>query len=1021
MSNSETVDEVSSAISSLTYVNTYGVQPGWVRSTFSTPNMAGYQSGVASVGCSSGSPSSVTATWTALSPSLSAVDVKANLPWLANNSLPVPCAVNSVSLSFTGQSGTLASTASVNYHMDLPIAYMTPNNQASAVYGTSVSLQPTTRRYAAYPPRIVAIKSNGGNYGVRTAFVEVEERLDRGTLGMREMIAFGNGNVLDRELGGGAEMYANVNNVSGMTWGLDVDMLGITKVTGGVEESNPGSNTFTWTGGPSEQLTLNDGGTGVFSGTLPSIIDDNPADIVLPAPPLFGLPTYLHSVLDNHGIPRCSSPNGCLDVVYDASNHLLTAVNGASVADLEGGPITSTSVASTPTTVPPSGTPPMSTSVWGISPVASTTPANPIHAVPSCGLNAANTEIVVSLTPCAGASAAISCPTLTDNIDPDSFPTGGTGPKLSLSRYMPYYGGRANVIGDCMSQAAGQYGEYLYNRLAADVLPSVGVTVDGQTISVANPPIGLSPIAEEVSNLNWQNAIDSTDPIYNPWPASASDHSPWVPEAYWPAREPDLSTWETSNPTATSMCPVTAPFPPSSFCIGQGQPPPGAYWTYAQNVSTWGNNPFTGGVYGVADTFLDTVAEPGVPPTRANQTQTSAFQWVINVLQQGLVVYTGLGSVDFTHTNDEAGTFTMGNGMTWYLPPELATCSLAQLNNVLNPTGSQHQVNIVGYSLSYNGSVIDPISSYFIIENNWGKNVGRGGFWAMNFAAFNYMTTSLETFQLNCDYNSPACTNPMTTYTWQQVPNASAVDVGDDGYHVTWFDQNQKGWSWSHNQPLSQYAALTGHTGTAIDVGAYGPWTIDTGELVGHIMTSTGVQKSVMLPPGNGPFLDVGVSPDGNTVYIVTGPESGAGGPIYKWLGPNGGANPWVQMQGQYGVRIDAANDGSAWYTTSTGTVFHVSGNPAAPTVATIGPQGTLASDITVGYYGNVFVVGGFVQNGVLVPGDFVVYSYNASTNNWVVLPGAYGWRLSAGISPFGLSVVEAEGQVWTTERVYQH
>jgi hypothetical protein len=154
----------------------------------------------------------------------------------------------------------------------------------------------------------------------------------------------------------------------------------------------------------------------------------------------------------------------------------------------------------------------------------------------------------------------------------------------------------------------------------------------------------------------------------------------------------------------------------------------------------------------------------------------------------------------------------------------------------------------------------------------------------------------------------------------------------------------------------------------------------------------------------------------------VAGADDGPGGhAIFKWLGPNGGANPWVQMAGSYGVRVDAGNDGSAWVTTNTGAVWHLWGDPSAPSYASIGQPGTVATDITVGYGGNVFVVGGPAAGQPFAATDYPVYAYDAGINTFHQVPGAYGARLSAGLSPTSLTVVSSTGGVWTTERVLQH
>src|SRR4029077_19966276 len=102
---------------------------------------------------------------------------------------------------------------------------------------TSVPLQRPagTSRYAAYPPRLIGVISSAGN----VAFIEVEELLARVSVGLRGLATFSLGSLVF-ELGAGAEIFPG--------WGLDVDRLGITPVTSGVQESHPGMNLFPYSG-----------------------------------------------------------------------------------------------------------------------------------------------------------------------------------------------------------------------------------------------------------------------------------------------------------------------------------------------------------------------------------------------------------------------------------------------------------------------------------------------------------------------------------------------------------------------------------------------------------------------------------------------------------------------------------------------------------------------------------------------------------------------------------------------------
>jgi len=67
-------------------------------------------------------------------------------------------------------------------------------------------------------------------------------------------------------------------------------------------------------------------------------------------------------------------------------------------------------------------------------------------------------------------------------------------------------------------------------------------------------------------------------------------------------------------------------------------------------------------------------------------------------------------------------------------------------------------VLIVGYSIdgNINGSY-NPYESYFIIQNNWGKDSGYKSFYFMNFAAFDLLSTGLKSFRIDKRCASVAC------------------------------------------------------------------------------------------------------------------------------------------------------------------------------------------------------------------------------------------------------------------------
>ena len=240
----------------------------------------------------------------------------------------------------------------------------------------------------------------------------------------------------------------------------------------------------------------------------------------------------------------------------------------------------------------------------------------------------------------------------------------------------------------------------------------------------------------------------------------------------------------------------------------------------------------------------------------------------------------------------------------------------------------------------------------------------------------------------------------ITSMPFQQIPGATGADVGSDALGINWVAQsasNGQEYSWSIGTPLSG-TPVGNQSGVAIDLGAQGPWVITAAHDIYGSVNGTYGQIG-------GQATDVGVSPDGNTIYVVgvASPYSAVDFPIYKWVN-----NGWTQLPRQYGIHIDAANDGSAYVTDHTGAVWHIAGTPSNPITTYFGPSGTNASDVTIGADGTVFVVGNDGQQ------DSPIYVYDPQSNSWDALPGATGRRVSAS-SGTHVSVVTSGGAVWTT------
>jgi hypothetical protein len=717
-----------------------GVQPGWVRATLQY-SAAAQVVWDASVKCSAGSPQSVVVT-SKTAGNDAYIDVKANLDWVAANGFQAPCTVSEIDVRASIGNVVDSSTFATSFAVDLPLSHRRPS-QIGPITDSAVSLtwDPAKSRYSAYPPRMIAIQSNEG----QPALIEVEELPSRGTLGLRAFDGYWY-DYMDFEMGGGGELPADP------AWGIDVDHLGITKVALPVEESHPGFNKF------------------AYSGPQPAIDTGNRALKIFPAAPLWDDATYYANVLDNRGVPRCRSATGhCIDVTYDAAAHMLRATNGATVRLLDDGPIQPTQAAKMARTLSP--TP--AQSVRAVSPLHSSTvlepsakPLNPVLTIPSGGacplvtrskgpLMGTFTRTSVPLTHCAGESAN-HCPTQADPVRPDALPSWGAGAELSLSNLAPYYEGRDNHKDNCGAHANTQAYETLVNELADDLVAKRAIDVDGDSVTVTEPRLGFSVTGREVGYFNQDGTAFGdqelgTDPAVPPDTTFAL-----FPEAYWPAREGDWDNWAKANTASPSANAVLQHCQDkgwwwSGFCAGQGQPPAGVYRAYSMQMMNVGKNPFSDGVWSLANTHFDMVSQ-----SIALDDRDKAIQDVIAALQGGAPVILSFPAKSREIPDGGSGYVSLLGDMSWYLPPELASCSTYDLSAAFTPSKG-HMVNILGYSIS--GSIASPdvYGSYFIIENNWGKEQGHGGFFTMNFAAFKFLATNLDVRHLDCAYSSKAC------------------------------------------------------------------------------------------------------------------------------------------------------------------------------------------------------------------------------------------------------------------------
>jgi hypothetical protein len=154
-----------------------------------------------------------------------------------------------------------------------------------------------------------------------------------------------------------------------------------------------------------------------------------------------------------------------------------------------------------------------------------------------------------------------------------------------------------------------------------------------------------------------------------------------------------------------------------------------------------------------------------------------AIQQVIATLTSGLPVLMSLDAYTNNVTDSAGNQESLLGNMSWFLPPELAACSSAQIATAFQPYDG-HDIDIIGYSIVGSPSAPDLFQSYFIIDNNWGKGWGYGGYGTMNFAAFKFLASGLTLYNLNCPYtNSPVCAPPSEVC----VPTVTGCSAGQCG------------------------------------------------------------------------------------------------------------------------------------------------------------------------------------------------------------------------------------------------
>jgi hypothetical protein len=300
----------------------------------------------------------------------------------------------------------------------------------------------------------------------------------------------------------------------------------------------------------------------------------------------------------------------------------------------------------------------------------------------------------------------------------------------------------------------------LLDKYSDDLAVKRLIYVNGDAIVVPSPRVSITFSGGLAQWVEWDGTHTGDPPNSPGYNYAQNENLPLFPEAYWTAREANWPAWVAAArqlPGLSNLCPNTSGggngFWDGGFCMAQGHPGPGVYYSHSLIAQNLQSDPLSNLPWSLADHYFNEVGTP-IPIGDPD----AAIQSVIAAIQGGLPVNMGFLSIPALATsNGSGGTLDFRyNGATWYLPPELAGCSTAQLDGVLGRAGG-HSVNLVGYWITGTAAAPDVVNSYFIIENNWGKTAGYRSFFFMNLAAFRYLVTSLETYRLDIECASVAC------------------------------------------------------------------------------------------------------------------------------------------------------------------------------------------------------------------------------------------------------------------------
>jgi len=808
------------------------LQPGWVRVYLQVGDPPINAQFKASAVCAAPTSASsiITGPSNGNSP---AVDIKVDPNWLANNGLPAPCHLTQLNVTMTGAALTAEATANVDVAMDLPLSLLTPDNTPIAPTNTQIQLTASSGYAAYPPLMVLIRSQDGhaafveveqlpgrgtvGVRGVSTFFGKTNGKWNLVTeLGGGGEIFDGWGlDVVDQGIWRAPQSAQEIKNPGhdkfSYTGTVEPPILATP-----VQKVFPAPPLFT-TADYNANVLNNRGVVRCFdtyqgksTGCMQITYDQkqnvlnavNGAQIALltPAPVTLGTQVSTTPGLPVQvGIQATPRPPGSgatvkLDDPAVAAKLVAAAQAMAAARDL-------TKLASMPVAMRSSrastGTRaksrdyksvPISPQEAGIENGAANqvinlgaTTGSHISCVIAGGQqgpvgpghpNPRPVPYHVTATPskCLGMHGPVfACPTTGDAIDVETLGTGNTSAMALTATIPPYYAGRDNRYGTCVSHAVTQYLESLFDRYTDDLAGKRTIYVNGDPVVVPMPRVALSVSGGTAQDFDWDSTRTGDPPAPNLLDYSANSNGaptlPNFPEAYWMARESAWNAWvnaaqntagnaQLCQTCANNKC--TNAYWPSAYCMGQGHPGPGVYFSHSQQAQTLQDDPLSDPPWSLANHWFNYI-EADIPLDNRDQ----AIQSVIKEIQGGLPVNLDFDVVRAKETPDGSGQpgayLDVGDTvMTWYLPPELAGCSKEQLDEVLGRKGG-HSVDIIGYWITGTLAAPDPVQSYFILENNWGKDAGYHSFYFMNFAAFKYLAYGLKTWRLDWTCFSVAC------------------------------------------------------------------------------------------------------------------------------------------------------------------------------------------------------------------------------------------------------------------------